>query len=219
MVKKPENEKTSIPWPLLVGEARLMYEWCQPDKDLLIAAGLDWGIVESLPALSDKGQALSVQCKVEKISLAQRRRTLNQQCKAAIATRTGLAKKIRYALSMAGNDQKIPSYHRRVTCSEIVEDLIFLVALYDNLTDILEKSGFNQDLCTAITQTAQKLQNDNIELKLLNDDYKDLRTLFLCAYHSIYKISQDIRKSAFEVFPSDSVRRTGYQCQYRKGKK
>lgn len=220
MRKKQQNsEKTTIPLPVLVGEIRMMYSWCQTDKCELVSNGLKWEIVESLPALCDNSETLSINCKIERISLSEYRKSLKNKFLVASQKRALISKKIRYALSIANSDNKIQGYYRRRTYPEIIGDLFNLAALCGQLKDVLEITGFNQTWADSLKQLSLELQNDNVALSDLVLDYKDLRKAFLCAYHELYTSAQTIRNCAFEVFEPDSLRRQGYHSHYRKNHK
>ena len=44
------EEPGSIPMNVYLQEAENLYNWCQDDKEKLIANGLDWALVEDMPA-------------------------------------------------------------------------------------------------------------------------------------------------------------------------
>lgn len=157
-ITKSKLEKTSTPMPILIGEARLIHVWCQDDKSVLVAAGLDWKIAESLPLLCDNSESLSIQCKIEMISLSRFRKKLQQEFKAASLSRSKIAERIRYALYIAESNQKIPVYHRRKVNSEIIQDLLSLEALCCYFSDILTRTGFDQAQSESLKQLALQLQ-------------------------------------------------------------
>lgn len=48
----PANEVIlpNMPVAIAIQEAEDLYEWCQPDKAILMSVGFDWGLAEDLPA-------------------------------------------------------------------------------------------------------------------------------------------------------------------------
>jgi hypothetical protein len=208
-------EKTTTPFPVLAGEIRIVYAWCQADKSSLMEMGLQWEIVESLPILCDTCESLYVNYTVEKKSIMQYRREMTKKFRAASATRTVIAKRIRYALFLAGSSQKIPVYHRRKSYLMIIEDLINLVALCDHFSDILVKSGYNQEKNEQVKELAEQLENDLTNYDVLLFDYKQLQKQYVSSYQDLFRAVQIIRKCAFEVFAPGSPRRRGYRSEYR----
>jgi hypothetical protein len=208
--------KTTIPLPVLVGETRTMYAWCQADKSELTANGLKWEIVESLPALYNNGETLSVDLKIEKYSLSQYRKDLKIKFLAESKKRTLLSKNIRYALLVAKSVHKLPSYHRRRAYPEIIEDLFNLAALCDHFKNELKATEFDQKLAVSTKSLSLQLQDEAVALSELVFDYKARQKEFLHAYRKLYTSAQILRNCAFEVFPADSPRRLGYRSQYRK---
>jgi hypothetical protein len=217
MIKKRTHlEKTTIPLPVLIGETRMMYTWCQPDKSELISLGLKWEVVESLPVLCDTCETLSINCKIEKIALSQCRTELKNRFKTAIQKRTIILEKIRYALYVAESHHSLPAYYRRRTHSEIIEDLFNLSALCDHLKELLEKTGFDHKQSDSLRTLSLELQNEHVALSESIFSYEDLRKRYIRTYHELYTSAQKLRNCAFEVFPPDSPRRQGYYSQYRK---
>jgi hypothetical protein len=49
MVLSPGNTPVSV----YLQEAETLFNWCQPDKEILTFNGLDWSLVEDLPARAD----------------------------------------------------------------------------------------------------------------------------------------------------------------------
>jgi hypothetical protein len=213
--KDPNSIKTTIPLPVLIGETRALYCWCQADKSELVSNGLNWDIIETLPSLCNKCEALAVDCKVEKIALSQYRTKLKNKFMAASKKRTQISKKIRYALFVTKSIHKIPTYHRRRAYPEIIEDLFNLSALCSHFKDVLGKTGFDQKQASYLKDLSLELQNVSFTLSELVLKNLVLRTEYRSAYRDLYLSAQTIRNSAFEVFPSDSPRRCGYRSQYR----
>ena len=217
MKKKRVNfDTTTIPLPVLVGETRIIYEWCQTDKFELVSFGLKWEIVETLPVLCNNSEASFINCKIEKISLLQYKKNLEKKFKAASQTRGKISERIRYSLDVADNHHTIPAYHRRRANSEIVEDLFNLAAMCNHFKELLERTGFDHNQAESLKQLSLELQKEHITYNVMVRDYRELRKLYFCTYHELYKAVQSIRKCAFEVFPPGSPRRNGYHSQYRK---
>jgi hypothetical protein len=217
MVKlRTKLEKTTIPCLVLVGEARLMYEWCQSDKNEFESFGFNWETVNTIPALCNESQNLFVQLQIENITLEQYKRDLAKRFYEATKMRTVVSERIRYALQIAESDKHFPGYSRRRDYMEIIGDLLNLAGFCEQFKDILEKIGFNQQKAEDIKLLAIQLQTENVTLYSRVLENKDLKKKYLSAYHDLYNLVQLLRKCAFEIFPPDSPRRNGYQSQYRK---
>ncbi len=214
--KQTFTEKTTIPNPVLVGEARLLYDWCQSDKNDLLSFGLDWQLIGELPDLCTKSESLHAKYQVEKIALAQFRRTVTKDFSSAMATRSRITERIRYALSVAKIDKQLNWYSLRRARSEIIEDLFYLAELCVHLQDPLKNVGFSLDQAVTVKLLAEELQYINVELFKRELDCKDIKKEYYAAYYTLFSSVQIIRKCAFEVFLPGSPRRKGYQSEYRK---
>jgi hypothetical protein len=52
--KKTSIKRTHIPVQIFIQEAIDLHAWCQADRELLVRAGLDWNLVETLPQRAGK---------------------------------------------------------------------------------------------------------------------------------------------------------------------
>jgi hypothetical protein len=214
--KQPHTDKTTIPLPVLLGETRTMYCWCQADKKELVSNGFNWDVVESLPELCNNSETLLLDLDIETLSLSQYRRKLKNEFKAASHKRTQICKKIRYALLVAKSNHKIPGHYQRRAYPLIIEDLFNLATLCGHFKDELALTGFDQNEAVSLKELSLQLQNEDVALGALEIDCRALRKDFICAYKKLYSSAQTLRNCAFAVFPLDSPRRNGYYSRYRK---
>lgn len=208
--------KTTIPVPFLVSESRTLARWCRPDREKLTKAGLDWALVEKLPLLADKCEELYVKYTVEKGDISECRRRMARRFKAASRVRSLTARKIRHALSVAGSENKLPSYHRREKPPEIIQDLFDLSYLCVRFKEYMENIGFSLRRASALEKLA-RIRSD--ELALFQGErlvqFSRLKSKLQNSYGELYGTMKRIRGCAFEVFGVGHPRREGYVSRYR----
>jgi hypothetical protein len=207
---------TSIPQPILVGEAMLLHRWCSDDREILVQNGLDWNIVESLPALCRTCDTLYIEFNLAKKEKGFSRKKLVRSFKNASRVRSLIAQRIRYALSVAEIDRKLPAYSKRKSIPAILADLKEVAALCTHFKEVLDKTGFRQQRAKAILKCADLKEKELLTYAKLKLEYKDLKKNYLQTYRNLYNASQAIRNCAFSIIPIDSKRRKGYTSHYRK---
>lgn len=210
------HSKTTIPVPFLVSESRTLAGWCLPDRGKLTGAGLDWALVEKLPLLADRCEELYVMYTVERWDLSECRKRMARRFKAASRVRSLTARKIRHALSVAGSENKLPSYHRREKPPEIIQDLFNLSYMCFRLKEYMENIGFNLRRASAIEKLA-RMRSDELAFfegeKLVQ--FAELKKELQHSYGELHRVVNRIRGCAFEVFGVGHPRRKGYVSRYR----
>lgn len=213
---EPLHFKTTVPFPVLVGEIRTMFAWCQPDRDKLIKAGLDWTLVEKLPLLCDTAEKLCIRSKLDKVQLSLRRKRLAVKFRKAVLVRTVTCARIRQALNSAGSKKTLPSCKNRRKQHEILKDLFDFSGLCDHLEKELSAIGFKPKRTRSIRRVAQQLQREMVDLDLFKAEIGFRRGEYLSSYHELYSASACMKRCALDLFPPGSPRRPGYVSRYRK---
>lgn len=213
---KQKVRKTSIPAEILISESIFLHAWCQSDKTELVSAGVDWSIVESLPALCEQCQTLYAKSSVENKELVVHKKRLRKLFKASIRVRSMVAKKIRHALKSAEYEKKLPVYHRRQKYAEVIQDLHDLSGLCGLFQSQLGATGFKPERAEAVKKCALLRQRDYLAVKQMSINARELRLDYLDSYRILYTAAQQIRDKALSYFPGTSDRRMGYVSQYRK---
>jgi hypothetical protein len=122
----------------------LLHKWCIDDREVLVQNGLDWNIVESLPELCRICDTLYIEFSLTKKEKGFSRKKLVRSFNAS-RVRSLITERIRYAISVAGINRKLPAYSKRKSIPTILADLKVVAALCDHLREALEKlvSGSN----------------------------------------------------------------------------
>ncbi len=210
------KRKTTTPLPVLVSEARFLFEWSQADRELLTSAGLNWEKIESLPELFSHSESLYARCQTEREMLSLARKDLKEKFENGKTKRTLIAARIRFALEEAGSKIKIPPHFRHKSYSSILGDLNNLVNVCRQFEELLDRTGFSQRDTDSFTFDVRELQSEWMKVHRMELEYEKLRDSYLEKYHELLEVVQIIRRYAFELFPAGSHRRKGYVSQYWK---
>lgn len=218
----PDNEVLSpgsTPVSVYLQEAETLFNWCQPDKELLTFNGLDWSLVEDLPARADTLREAQAGWNSSRYSNAE-------------------AIKLWKAKSPAAHDLKATLLH----------SLKFLFKENSEVSANLKRLGklnSNDDMIQALRDIS-RIGNDNIEfLKTTNFDIEQLKIAAAKSQEmakllgivrikkSFYNESQDLRDRCFthlknavdkikthgrHVFWRNEARAEGYASDYHRKK-
>lgn len=210
-----KNKKTSVPFATLASEAHFLHLYCQSDKEILVKAGLDWNIVESIPSLYLKSTDLYARYTAERIFLSDIRRKEKRLFRAASRVRSRIAERIRDVIKLSGTEKKLQSFHRRVTYPQIIMDLYILSDLCYRFENLLVQTGFNMSRAAALKKLSRRREEGMLRIVQKELFIEELKGQYRKAYHELYAVSQAIRDAAFRAYPKGSRGRKGYQSSYR----
>jgi hypothetical protein len=223
MNKKSASETykkiTSIPIACLIQEANDLYLFCKNDKEALVRDGLDWNEVEMLPVLlegctdaeaeyqlyKDKSQSEIV--KLEKLVIRCRK------------LRTFISEKLRAASELGGNFLAVPSYRKRWSRVELIQDLNDLAVIGKDHNEILQSLSFdltNLDLAANLSVELSEKMVDVIISKPSESPQKANRDKLKQELFILIARIRTVGKSAFIDNP---LRRKVYACEYLREKK
>jgi hypothetical protein len=173
MLHTPKIPHSRIPIANLVQEAYDKHYSCCTDKELLIAGGLDWNLVESLPALAtecSKAHVIWQLCKDDvKLATVEQKKLYKQ----SIKTRGRLSKLIRNSDFLKKSGRKLPQYCKKRKIAECIQDLYELVYIAENIRT-QEPGYISQEIVNEGKELFESLRKVSIRNVLLKDDQKKL---------------------------------------------
>ncbi|MFN8254154.1 MAG: hypothetical protein U0W24_00600 [Bacteroidales bacterium] len=208
-----------IPVDVALQEAEDLLVWCQPDKELLVKAGLDWKLVEDLNARIGACRYLQSQWLKDYRSLEQVQVEWNQKSPLAYDLRNELLHHFYFAYA------KLPDLYNRTqkiaegnTHADMIQDLSDLSALGQAFPDPLKAIGFDMSLLEKAAATSEEmaLLLANANGKKMEDN--KMRLLRDKAFTYMKEVVDEIRRCGQYVFWKDEQKRKGYASRFYKSK-
>ena len=210
-IKKPTN----IPVDLYIQEAEDLHYWCQADRDALVAAGMDWALVEDLPV---RGGALSAAEAIwinERFKKEEAQRQWNQVYPAAYKLRNNLVHHFRFAFrkdeSLYGRVKEIADGNGH---ADMIQDLIILSILGKKNPGLLMGINFDMSLLDQASEMSARLTTLWAMATGKKMEYNESKRLRDKAYTYLKEAVDEIRKVGKYVFWKDSERLKGYRSAY-----
>jgi hypothetical protein len=213
--EKSQKIYLDIPVGILAQEARDLFNWCQPDKDLLIESGLDWRFAAELPERTDALVKLQSEWKSE-----YKKRTMYlAEWKAAFAEGLALHKIIMYYLRHALHDNPdknniLKSILKSRARVEIIQSFGNIVVFCEGHRDELLKVGFDFSLVVKAKQTRDNLHSlfaKTYTRVNADEKYRDLRNT---AYQNLKEAVDKVRRHGKFIFIKDNLRYQGYKSDF-----
>ncbi|RPJ57710.1 MAG: hypothetical protein EHM12_08895 [Dehalococcoidia bacterium] len=209
----------AIPVKIYIQEAENLYQWCQADKDALVAGGLDWTIVDDMPLRSGALSAAEGEWVKERFGQEEARRQWNQDYPKAYKLRKELMHRLRFAYrkdaSLLGRLNAIAEGFGH---ADMIQDLINLSILGKANTEPLTKINFDMTLLDRSSQMSDQLgplwgmatgdRMGHSEIKKVRDQ----------AYTHLKEAVDEVRDFGQYVFWEDEERFNGYMSSYSRRK-
>jgi len=216
-IQEKDVMSPNMPVDTALQEAEDLYVWCQPDKDLLVKAGLDWALVEDMPAATGACRYIQSQWQKEYMSLEEAQKEWGLKSPGAYELRDGILHDFYHAFynfpDLYSRTQKIAEGN---THADMIQDLSDMAALGLANTQALQAISFDLTLL----DKAETLSSQMAEL-LANANGKKLENNKLCllrdkAYTYLKRIVDEIRRNGQYIFWKDEQRYKGYLSIYYK---
>lgn len=212
VVKEPD-----MPVAIALQEAEDLFAWCQSDKTELVKAGLDWVLVEDLPARIGACRYVQSQWQKDFLTQEDAQKEWRKQSPMAFHLRDELLHHFFHAYyrfpDLTGRVQKIAEGSGN---ADMIQDLNDLAVLGKANPDPLAKISFDLSLldqaATLSDEMASLLAKANGE-KLGDNNLKTLRDR---AYAFMKMAVDEIRRNGQYVFWRHEERRKGYISKYYK---
>jgi hypothetical protein len=210
----------SIPVDVALQEAEDLFVWCQSDKDVLVKTGLDWNLVNDLPARIGACRYIQSLWQKEFRSLEQAQKDWAQKSPEAYELRDELLHHFFFAYNkmpdLIARTQKIAEGN---THADMIQDLSDLAALGKaNVSPLraigvdvklLEKAESSAAEMAALLASANGKKMENNKMRLLRDK----------AFMHMKEAVDEIRRTGQYVFWKDEQRWKGYISKFNKAKR
>lgn len=210
----------NLPVDVFLQEVENTVKWAQDDKDKLIAAGLDWTLVDDLPVRA--GALREAQSLWYKVRFARKdaQKEWNEKSPDAYDLRDTLLHVFRYAF------RNVPDLTSRINAiadgaghADMIQDLNDLSLLGKDHTDLLTAVGFDLTLldtaAATSTEMAALLSQSTVDRKKENVS----RIIRDKAYTYVKQALDEVRACGQFVFWRDDARLKGYVSQYFKNRR
>lgn len=210
----------SIPVDIALQEAEDLWMWCQADKELLVKTGLDWNLVDDLPARI--GSCRYLQSKWQKEYLGQKKVQKDWANKSPKAYR--LRNELLHHFLFAFHN--LPDLHARSQRiakgrghADMIQDLSDLAALGKANKEPLIAAGVDTGLLdlAEISASEMAVLLSKVNAKKLGDN--KMRLLRDKAFLHMKEAVDEIRRCGKYLFWKDAQRRKGYLSRYIKSKR
>ncbi len=209
-VQRPHN----IPVSEFITEASFLVKWAQKDKERLVAAGLDWPLVDDIPlrleALSEAQVLASVKQEDNPLEAAWKR-----QASKAVKLRDEL---LRYYRFVFHND---PDMKKRIKATAhgkryagLTQELNDLVALSSGKEEQLMAAGFDLSLLEQAAEAVMQTAAFYAKITAARRGQDEAQVTRNRAYTYLKQAVDEIRRVGRFVFQSDKDRLTGYRSRY-----
>ncbi len=206
-----------MPMDVYLQEAENTYQWCQADKDKLVAAGLDWTLVEDLPARAGATRQAESLWFTDRFKREEAERLWKEKSPAAYDLRDQLLHDFHFAY------RKLPELTSRVSKiaegnshADMIQDLNDLAELGKANTEPLTKISFDLTLLDKAAATSDEMA-ELLSLAATNRaDNNEARVTRDKAYTYLKQAMDEIRECGQYVFWRDEQRYKGYISQYVK---
>jgi hypothetical protein len=209
-----------MPVDVALQEAEDLLVWCYPDKDLLVKAGLDWELVEDLPARTGSLRYVQSQWQKDFRSQEDIQKEWAEKSPVAYDLRDELVHHCYHAFYSApdlyARTQKIAEGSGH---ADMIQDLSDLAALGKANPTYLTAVGV--DLSLFDQSETQSVQMAALLAKVNGKRMEDnvLRLQRDKAYMHLKEAVDEIRRCGQYVFWRDEQRRKGYVSKYGKSKR
>jgi len=210
----------NMPVDIFLQEVENTFKWVQTDKDKLMAAGLDWTLVESLPTRTGAlREAESLWFKT-RFSREEAEKEWLTKSPAAYELRDTLLHDYRFAY------RNLPEIAKRVSAiaegsghADMIQDLNDLSVLGKANPEPLAAIGFDATLLDTAAATADEMAALLSEATVVRSDLNTERVIRDKAFTYVKQALDEIRNCGQYVFWHDEERVRGYSSQFLKNRR
>ena len=213
----PDSIKTpsGIPVEIYIQEAEILYQWCQADKEALVAAGVDWSMVEDIlvrcGALAN-AEALWMK---ERFGKEESRRKWSQEYPLAYKLRNDLVHHFRYAFRKDGPlSGRVDAIADGTGHADMIQDLINLSVLGKANPELLAKINFDMSLLDQASQMSDQLSPLWAMAIGERMEYSENKIIRDQAYTHLKEAVDEVRDCGQYIFWHNDLRLRGYRSPY-----
>ncbi len=210
-IEKPHN----IPVYVYISEADLLHRWAMKDKEQLIAAGLDWSLVESLPVRTRALTEAEARWGVKRKTTPPCREEWNTLAPQGMKLRDNLLHRFRFAFR---NQRKAVEILKHIAkgkgYADAIQDFEQLLFLARGNEDLLTATGFDPALLEEAENTARRMTALFAEVTAIRKEQDETLTIRNQAYTYLKQAVDEIRCAGRFALHQNKHRLAGYRSQY-----
>jgi hypothetical protein len=210
-IKVPHN----IPVHIYIMEAHYLYNWCQDDKEELMAKGLDWTVVEDLPVRCGALREAESNWFIQKSQSRSSAKFWLKEASKGYDLRNVLIHHFNYAFR---NDSslivQVKKIAERRTNAGMLQGLKDLSALGKANRDLLIKIGFEFSLLDLAEQKSRELVTKKEASSSDSEDHLEAKKIRNQAYTHLKEAVDYIREYAKYVFWRNKGRLKRYRSNH-----
>ena len=208
-------KKPALPIKQFINEAELIHRWVQTDKQALLKSGLDWALVDALPARTDALRYAEARWGTERFSHEAARKEWEERSLKGYELRDLLLHHMRFAFRQDEIlAKRVAAIADGTGHADMVQDLSDLAALGEGRTDALAAVGVDPALLDEAARLSDELGTllaSATEEKMLGNSLRVLRDQ---AYTHLKQAVDKIREHGQYVFWKNPQRLEGYHSLY-----
>ena len=216
----PDDQITppnSIPVGIYIQESEDLFEWCQEDKDVLMARGLDWTAVEDLPVRRGALSVAEAKWSKEWRTREEAEKLWILESPKGYDLRNEIAHHFNYAFrDNSSLIKKVKKFLKGTTHAEMIQGLNDLSVLGRSNRELLRKIGFDFTLLDLAAQKSDELYTKKKAASWDSKDYLEAKKIRNQAFTHLKEAVDLIREYGRYVFWRNPARLKGYRSDYRR---
>ena len=209
----------SMPVRIYIQEAEDMYKWCQPDREKLTNNGLDWSIVEDIPARAGALREAQSRWSLSDKSDIEIEKEWDEKSPAAHSFRKELIRAFRFIFSdNASAVSRVNKLAEGESNSAIIQSLNDLSDFGRDNTAVLEAARFDMTLLDKAAEMSCEMASFLGAVNARRAFCSDTLKIRNQAYTYLREAVSGLKKHANYIFWRDPVRMKGYTSSYNRKK-
>ena len=210
----------NMPVDVFLQEVENTVKWVQDDKDKLVAAGLDWTLVDDMPARAGALREAQSLWYKERFAREEAQKEWSEKSPDAYDLRDTLLHTFRYAFrNEADLTSRIAIIAEGSGNADMIQDLNDLSLLGKDHTDLLTAVGFDITLLDTAAATSAEMASILSQATVDRSDQNTERIIRDKAYLFLKQALDEVRVCGQYVFWRNDARLKGYVSQYFKNRR
>ncbi|MBN2286123.1 MAG: hypothetical protein JXI43_06725 [Tissierellales bacterium] len=218
----PDDQLKSpnMPVDVFLQEVENTVKWVQDDKDKLVAAGLDWTLVDDMPIRAGALREAQSLWYKERFAREEAQKEWSEKSPDAYDLRDTLLHVFRYAFrNEADLTSRIAIIAEGSGNADMIQDLNDLSLLGKDHTDLLTAVGFDVTTLDTAASLSAELATLYSEVSTVQNEQNTERIIRDKAYVYVKQALDEIRNCGQYVFWRNDARLKGYVSQYYKNRR
>jgi len=219
-IPSTDMRSPNMPVDVFLQEAENMYQWCQPDKEQLVAAGLDWNLVLDLPGRAGALREAQSTWFSARFSRETTEKEWNEKSPLAYDLRDQVLRALRYAFrQQADLLARVGAISEGRGHADMIQDLNDLAVLGKANPEPLAKINFDMALLDTAADTAKAMADLLSRSNTERSDSSQERIIRDKAFTYLRQVVEELRACAQYVFWRNEERLKGYASRHFKARR